>query len=83
MPRTDNVDHVQVIQLDQAMEMDVDEIQSRRGAPMPTQARFEMFQPKRNLKQRIVLQIDLADGQIVCRSPIGVHLLKQFGRQRV
>ena len=83
MARTDNADHVQVIQLDQAIEMDVDEIQPRRRAPMAKQARFEVFQPKRNLKKRIVLQIDLPDGQVVCRTPIGVHLLKKFGRQRV
>src|SRR6185437_11826817 len=83
MARTDNADHVQVVELDQAIEMDVEEIQSRCGAPMTQQARFEMVQPKRNLEQRIVLQINLANGQIVCRSPIGVHLFKKFRRQRV
>lgn len=83
MTRTDNADHVQVVELDQAIEMDIDEIQSCRRTPMAKQARFDMFQPKRNLKKRIVLQIDLPDGQVVCRSPISVHLLKQFGRQGV
>src|SRR5208283_5839246 len=83
MAWTDNVNHVQVVELDQAIEMDVNEIQPRRRAPMAKQARFEVFQPKRNLKQRVVLQIDLADGQVVCRTPIGVHLLKKFGGQRV
>jgi len=34
MARTDNADHVQIIQLDQAIEMNVDKIQSGRRAPM-------------------------------------------------
>jgi len=50
---------------------------------MPKQARLDMLQPERGLEQRIVLQVDLAHRQIVRRTPIGMHVLKQVGRQGV
>src|SRR5579863_5191792 len=44
---TGDVDHVQVALLDDPVAMDVDEVQSRSGAPMPEQARLDVFELQR------------------------------------
>jgi hypothetical protein len=43
MPRTGDVDHVQVMRFDDAIEVHVDEVQAWCGAPMPEQAGFDVF----------------------------------------
>ena len=67
---------------DDAVQMDIDEVQSRRRAPVPEQARLDVRQLERLLQQRIVVEINLADREIVRRAPIGVHLVEQFRRER-
>jgi hypothetical protein len=47
---------------------------------MPEQPRLDVLELEGCFKQRVVLQVDLADGEIICRTPIGVHLAKEFGR---
>ena len=47
---------------------------------MAQQPRLDVFLPQRFLQQRIVEQIDLADGQIVRRSPVGINAIQFFGR---
>ena len=74
MARTDDVDHVEIIVLDQPVQMDIEEIQSRRRAPMTEQARLDVLELERRFQQRIVLQVDLPDRKIICGAPIGVHL---------
>ena len=59
--RTDDVDHVQIIVFDQAIQMHVKEIQSGRRSPVPEQPRLDMFELEGGFQQRIVLQVDLAD----------------------
>ena len=51
---TGDVNHVQVIFLDDPVEMDIDEVQTRCGAPVTHQARFHIFQRQRLFEQRIV-----------------------------
>ena len=53
--------------------MRIDEIQSRRGAPVAQQARLDVFQLQRLAKKRIFVEIDLPNGKIVGGAPIGVH----------
>ena len=48
---------------------------------MPQQARLDVFQLERLLQQRIVVQINLADGQIIGGAPIGVHLPEEIDGQ--
>ena len=81
--RTDDVDHVQIVVLDQPVEVDVEEIQPRRRAPMAEQPRLDMFELEGRFEQRIVLQIDLADRKIIRRAPIGVHFPEEIGRQGI
>ena len=80
--RPAEVDHVQVVLLDEAVEVDVDEIQARRGAPVAEQARLDVLELERFFQERVVEQVDLSDRQVVGGAPIGVHLAEQFRRQR-
>ena len=79
--RPGDVDDVQVVLLDDAVQVDVDEVQPRRRAPVAEQARLDVRQRERLLQQRIVVEINLPDRQIVRGAPIGVHLAEQFGCQ--
>ena len=73
--RADDVDHVQVALADQPVPVHVEKIQSGRGAPVAQQARLHVVQGQGPLEQGIVFQVDLADGKIVGRAPIGIHLV--------
>ena len=77
MARTDDVHHVQIVLFDQPVEVDIEKVQSRRRAPMSQQARLDVLELERGFEQRIVLQIDLPDREIIGRPPIGVHLLEE------
>ena len=77
----DDVDHVQVALVDGAVEVDVEEIEPRRGAPVAEQARLYIVQGERLLEKRITLEIDLAHGKIVGGAPVGVHAGEGFGVQ--
>src|SRR5579859_1568978 len=80
--RAHNVNHIQVTLLDHAVQMHIDEIEARRGPPMAEQARFHVLLLERLLKQRIVIEVDLADGEVVGRAPPGIHLAKKLGFKR-
>ena len=41
-----------------------------------------MFDLERGFEQRIVLQIDLPDREVICGAPIRIHFLQKIGRQR-
>ena len=82
MTGTDDVDHVQIVLFDQPVQVHIEEIQPGRRAPMPEQTGLDVFEPERGFEQRIVLQIDLPDREVICRAPIGVHFLQQIGAQR-
>ena len=79
----DDVDHIQIVLLDQPVQMHIEEVQTRRGAPMAEQARLDVAALEGNLEQRIVLKIDLPDRQVIGGAPIGIHLFEQIGRKRV
>ena len=75
--RARDVDHVQIVRVDDAVQMGVDEVQPGRRAPVAEQARFDVRQGQPFPQQRIVVQIDLTHRQIVRRAPVGVHLVEQ------
>ena len=68
-----DVEHRQVVLPDDPIQVDVDEVETRRRAPVAEQPRLDVLARQRLLQQRIVVQIDLADRQIVGRPPVGVH----------
>ena len=45
VPRTSEKDHVEIIFLDQPVQMNIDERQSRTRAPVPQQAILEVLRP--------------------------------------
>ena len=40
---TGNVNHIQIVFVDQPVQMNIDEIEPRRGAPVPEQARLDVL----------------------------------------
>ena len=58
--------------------MHIEKVQPRRRAPVAQQPRLHVVQRERPLQQRIVFQINLADGEIVGGAPVGIHLGQNF-----
>lgn len=81
MARTDHVDQVQVVVLDQPVEMHVQKVQARCRAPVPEQARLDVLKGQRFLEERIATEVDLAHRQIVRGAPPGVHPADQLRSQ--
>ena len=73
-----DVEHVEVVLLDDPVQMDIDEVLAGRGAPMSQQARFDVVQFQRLAQHRIPAQINLPHTQIISRAPVGVHLAQFF-----
>ena len=73
-----DVDHVEVIFHDDAVQVRVDEVLAGGRAPVSQQHALHIGERQRPLQQRIVVEIDLADRQIVRRAPIGVDLAQTF-----
>ena len=80
MPGTDDINHVQVVFLDQPVQVDINEVEPGGGAPMSEQARFDVFELEGGFEQRIILQINLPDREVVCRAPIRIYFFQQIGR---
>ena len=71
-----DVDHVEVIFFDDPVQVGVDEVLPGGCAPVPQQHVLYVRERQRPLEQRIVVEINLADRQVVCRAPVGVHLVE-------
>src|SRR5438105_1390374 len=72
------VDNLEVVSRDDAVQVGIDKVQSRRGAPMAQQARFDMREFERLPQERIIVEINLAHREIVGRPPPGVYLAQEF-----
>ena len=70
------VDHIGVGLSDQPIQVEVDEAEPGRRAPVPEQARLDVLGPERLAQERIVLKVDLADRQVVRGAPVGVEVLE-------
>src|SRR5205085_3859869 len=79
--RTGNVEHVQVALADDAVEVDVDEVEAGRGAPVSEEAGLGVLEPERLAQERVIEQIDLPDGEIVRRAPVSVRAVKVVVRE--
>src|SRR5215471_10891487 len=73
MPGPRDVDHVEIALLDHPIQVNVDKIQARRCSPMAEKPRLDVVLCERFLEQRIVIEIDLADGEIVGGPPIRIN----------
>jgi hypothetical protein len=61
---------------DSAIEVSVDEVETRGRAPVAEQPRLDVFRPQRLTKEWIVEQVDLADREIVGGTPVGIETPK-------
>ena len=81
MAGTDDCEYVAIPSDNDSIQMRVDEIDARRGSPVPQQPRLDVLQGERLAQQRIVEQVDLACGQVIGRSPPGMDMLQLGGGQ--
>jgi hypothetical protein len=77
--RTGQEDRVDVVVPDDPVEMRVDEVEARCGAPMPQQSRLHVVGNQVTLQKCVVQQVDLPNGQVVRGAPPGVDVV-EFGR---
>src|SRR6478672_3735561 len=73
MPGAGDVDHVEVVLLDDPVQVHIDEIQTWRRSPVAEEPWFNVLLCERLLEQRIVVEIDLADREVVGRPPVRIH----------
>ena len=71
---TGDVEHIEVILFDDPIQMHIDEVLTRRGAPVSDHQRLHVRQLQRLSQQGVVIEIDLADGQVISGPPIGIDL---------
>ncbi len=76
-----DVEHVQVMRFDDPVQMHIDKILARCRAPVTEHHRLDVRERQRLFEQGVVVEIDLADRQIVGGTPVGVHLVEPFGRE--
>ena len=74
--RTGDQDHILIVLLDDAIQVDIDEVLSGNGSPVADDLLFHIVTGQRTAKQRIVQQVELAGCQIVRRTPIGVDFFQ-------
>jgi hypothetical protein len=72
MSRPGQEQHVQVVAHDQPVEVGVQQVQPRRRAPVPQQPGFDVLGAQWLAQERVVLQIDLSNCQVVGSTKIGV-----------
>src|SRR5499427_9024801 len=83
MPRAGNVDHVEVVLLDHPVQVNVDEIETWCGSPMAQEPRLDVILCEGLLEQRVVVEMDLADRQVVGGPPVRIHQCPLFVGQHV
>src|ERR1051326_5037266 len=69
VPRSRDVDHVEVVLLDEAIEMDVHEVLAGCGSPMAQESRLDVLGFQRLAQKGVLVKIDLTDRPIVRRPP--------------
>ncbi len=71
-----DVDHVEVVLVNDAVAMDVDEIEAGGGAEMAEEAGLDVVEGEGLFEEGVVEEIDLADGEVVGGAPVGVDFLE-------
>src|SRR5271157_5466324 len=74
MPRSRHENHVQVKLFDQPVQVDVDESKAGARSPMSEQAVLDLLRLQSFPQQRIVLEVNHAERQVLARPPVGVDL---------
>ena len=81
VPGSGDVQHVQVVLLDHPVQVDVDEVEAGGGPPVAQEARLDVLLGQGLLEQRVVVEIDLADRQVVGGPPVRVQEREFLVRQ--
>src|SRR6516164_9813421 len=76
MTRSGDKDHVEIVLLNDPAQMHIDERQSRARSPVPKKPVLNVLRPQGLHKQRILLQVDHAQAEIIASSPIGFYVAK-------
>ncbi len=71
--RTGQEDHVEIVFLDEAVEMYVDERQAGTRSPMTEQPALDVLGPQRFGEKRIVQQINHPQTEIIAGPPVGIR----------
>ena len=77
--RAGEIDHVQVVLVDDPVQVCIDEVLTGDGAPVADNFFLDMSRLKGLLQQGVVQKVQLAGGQIVGSPPVGIQLF-QLGR---
>ena len=77
--RSRQIDHVEIPRGDDAVQVRVDEVLPGCRAPVAEQARLDVRRLQRLQQQRVVEQVNLADGQVVGGAPVRVQQPQRFG----
>ena len=80
--RAGDIEHLSLLSVDQAIEMHVDEAESRGSSPMSEQTRLDVLFQERFAEKGILLKINLTDGEKIRRLPVAVHFVEQLRRKR-
>ncbi len=80
VPRAGEVDHACTGLANQPVQMHVDKTQSGRGPPVTQKSSLDVLGSQRLAQQRIVLQVDLTDSEVIGRPPVGIELGDLFLR---
>ena len=78
-----DVNHIEIVLLDDSIQVHVNEILPRRRTPMSQQHALHVLKPQRLPQEWVVTKIHLPDGQIIGRPPVRVHFLQECRRKRV
>ncbi len=78
-----DVDRVEVSLPDRAVQVDVDQVEARNGSEVAEEPRLDVLARERLTQERVVEQVDLADGQVVRRSPVRVDEPQLARRKRL
>ena len=70
------IDHVQVILFDDPVQMGVDEVLARAGAPVAHDLFLDMLGGEGFFQKGVIQQVELAGREVVGCAPVGVHQLK-------
>ena len=83
MPRTTNVNHVQIVLFDHASEVRIDKVQPGSGSPVTQQPGFDVFEFQRLFEERIIVEVNLSHRQVVGRTPVSIHYLQFAYREDI
>src|SRR5665647_1966569 len=76
--RAGNINHVEIVLVDDAVHVHINKIQTGGGAPVAEQTRLDVRNQERFFQQRIIEKVNLSYRKIVGSTPIGVHPCEFF-----